>query len=218
MNAWTDASAAFAAGAEGPELFTRLRGVFANRFSIEPLTNVIFDALAGKAIDYFVTAQNVAFGRVQEHGKTISSVEKALTNTDRELGFETYSQRLKQDSEAVVKELHVDSLPGGLKKLRFTLAQSPANVFFRLFLVTGFKRQRMVAEIVVNNRNQRFKIGENTLILDPDSQDLLTAKLSRDMRRREFYNLSVAYAQTSDRYGPVSSSRFEVEEPYPARK
>ncbi len=216
LTAWGTASAAMKSGAAPDVLFQALRGVFSAKFSIEPLTNVIFDSIPTKQIDYFVTAQNVAFGRIQDRGKTIPSVEQALTNTDRELGFETYAQRLKQDSEAIVTEIHVDERPNGLKNLRFTLAKEAANVFFRLFRVTGYKKQKKVTEIVINNRSHRFKTGENVLPLDPNSPDLLTAKLSRDLRRGEFYNLSIAYSRTTDRYGPVVSSRFECDEPYPS--
>ena len=215
--AWEKASAALEARAPAPELFAALKGVFAAKFAVVPLTNVIFDALPAKLIDYFVTAQNVAFGRIRVRGKTITSVEKALTNTDRELGFETYAKRLKQDAEAVVSEFSVDEVSGGLKRIRFTLGQKPAQVFFRLFRVSGFKRQKLVAEVVAANANGRFHAGVNELVLDPNSVDLLTAKLSRDLRRGEFYSLSIAYARTNDRYGEVASSRFEVEEPYPAK-
>jgi hypothetical protein len=198
------------------ELFEAIRGVFANKFAIEPLTNIVFDTLKGTLIDYFVTAQNVAFGKIQERGKTITSVERALTNTDKELGFETYAQRLKQDSEAIVKDLHTDANSDGTKNIHFNLALAPENVFFRLFRVTGYKKQKLVAEVVVNNRSKRFVAGDNILNMNPNSPDLLISKLSRDLRKGEFYNLSVAYSQKTDFYGPVSSSRFEVEEPYPA--
>jgi hypothetical protein len=214
LSAWEVAAAALERNAPAKELFQALQGVFTKKFSVEPLTNVIFDAIPARLIDYFVTAQNVAFGRIQERGKVVPSVEEALTNTDRALGFRDYAQRLKQDSEAVLRDLHVDTLPKGLKKIRFTLDQTPVDVFFRLFRVTGFKRQKVVTEIAVTNRSGRFHRGENTLLLDPSSPDLLTAKLSRDLRRGEFYNLSIAYSRKADRFGPVSSSRFKVEEPY----
>ncbi|MBS1961732.1 MAG: hypothetical protein JST04_05920 [Bdellovibrionales bacterium] len=219
IEAWATARTALDAGATAPELFRALQGVFASRYGVEPLTNILFDTIPSRLVDYFVTAQNVAFGRIQERGKTVTSVEKALTNTDRELGFETYNQRLKQDSEAVVKEIHVDAGPGGVKKLRFTLSHDPENVFFRLFQVTGLKKQLRLAEVAVNNRNHRFRAGENEILLDPDSLDLLTAKLSRDLRRGEFYNLSIAYSRTTDRYGPVASNRFGIDDdPYPSSK
>ncbi len=218
MSAYANAVKVIADESTSPkDLFAAIRGVFAKKFSIEPLTNVVFDTLKDTQIDYFVTAQNVAFGKIQERGKTITSVEKALTNTDRDLGTESYAQRLKQDSDAVVKDVHIDANADGTKKIHFNLALAPENVFFRLFRVTGYKRQKLVAEVVVNNRSKRFTAGENTLDLDPASPDLLISKLSRDLRNGEFYNLSVAYSQKADRYGPVSSTRFEIDEPYPAK-
>jgi hypothetical protein len=220
VRAWGNASAAFVAGADAKVLFDDLNAVFSGKFSLEAVTNIVFDSLAAQSIDYFVTAQNIAFGRVQDRGKTVPAIQTALTNTDRSLGFETYSQRTHQDTDAVVRDIHIDTMPSGLKMLRFVLAYQPANISFELFRVSDLNRQSLITEDVVNNWNGRFKAGQNSILLDPNSVDLLTSKLSRDLRQGAgvFYNLSVSYSRTAEHYGPTATVKYmSVGDPYPVK-
>ena len=213
--AWVSAAAALDSGAPAQNLYSALRGIFAAKFSIEPLTNVIFDSIPTQTIDYFVTAQNAGFGHIQERGKTMTSVEKALTNTDRELG-DTYAKRLKQDPDAIVSQISIEKLPSGLRKLRFRLAKPASNVVFRLRRITGTNGQRPITETPVNNWKDRFVVGENSIVLDPKSTDELTARLSRHLRIGSLYRISVGYSQKDDLYGPMATATdFSVDEPYP---
>lgn len=215
IKAWDSAAKAVSIKSKGDLLFKPLRELFTNRFPIEPLTHIIFDTLVGQPINYFVTAQNVAFGRIQDHGKTVTTVDKILTLTDKELGFESYAQRLKQDGEALVTKIRIDPRDDGILRLRFTLSHLPENVFFRLFRTTGLKRQKREAEFIISNRDGRFKQGENSIDLDPYSSDLLTAKLSRSLIRDQFYTLSIAHSRSFSRFGTLASKRFIVGPPYP---
>jgi hypothetical protein len=218
IGAWNFASIALASNVDAPELFRNLEALFTNHFPVESLTNIIFEVLPFTAYDTFVTAQNVGFGRVQIRGKKVPSTERALALTDRELGLETYSRRLKQDFESVVRNIQVTEQSDGLKVLNFNLSHTPTNVFFRLYRFTGMKRQKVLAEFVVNNQSGRFREGENSIVLDPYSENLLVAKLSRELREDEAYSLSVAYSRTFDRYGPVATSKFQGSGAYPSLK
>ncbi len=214
---WSAAAASWARRDPPRELFQNLRRLFADGIPIDRLTEVIFDSLPGRSIHYFVTAQNVTFGTIQEHGKTVTSVEKILTLTDRELGWNEYSQRLKQDSEAITREMRVVRHADGWGELHFTLAHRPEHVFFRLYEITGFRKQKRIAEIVINNRSERFVEGVNRILLDPESLDALTAKLSRSLRQMRYYSISIGYSRGANRFGPVSTTRFDVDAPYPER-
>lgn len=215
ISAWDWAVKAFTENQDHAHLFRALKKLFIGRFPIEALTNVLFDVLQEHPIDTFMTAQNISFGRIQERGKTITTVENLLTFTDRELGFESYAQRVSRDDDAVVTQLRVAPRRDGILRLTFSLSHTPENVFFRLFRTTGAKRQKRVAEIMVNNRSKRFKAGENTIDLDPYSLDLLTSKLARELRSDQFYSLSMAHARGASRFGPVTTVRFDVNPPYP---
>lgn len=217
IEAWDLAVKAIAERQTKGRLFKPLKNLFIGHFPVEALTNVLFDVLEGHPIDTFLSAQNISFGRIAERGKTITSVDQLLTHADRELGFETYARRLKQDDEAIVSQLRVAPTRNGILRLRFKFSHAPENVFFRLIKTTGLTRQKVVTEIIINNRVGRFKVGENQLDLDPYSLDLLTTKLARELRADQFYTLSIAHARSSSRFGPVSSLRFGVNPPYPKR-
>jgi hypothetical protein len=212
MAAWDDSARAFRIGSDPKAFFTALSSLFTERFALERLTAVLFDSLAETEIEYFVSAQNTGFGRVQIRGKTVTSVEQALTRTDRQLGWESYSRLKKVDPESVVSAISVTGQSNGLSSLRFSFSHRPANVYFRVYKISGVKRQTTLAEVVVSNYRGRFKAGVNSLILDPFSTDPLVGKLSKNLREGERYLVMIAFSRMNDRFGALSSASFRVDE------
>lgn len=196
------------------KLHTALAELFNDRRYGKSLMSLVRAALAGQSLDYFVDASNVAFGRVQERGQVRMPVEQLLTVTDQAIGFESYTRRLREDSEATLKDVRVEKRADGKLVLKFTLDQDATALYFRLNRTTSYRRYRTVADLVYANTSGRFPRGDNEIVLDLNSRDQLSRKLADPLHTNDYYTLTLAYSRDSRRFGPIGTTRFLAPEGY----
>ena len=201
------------------ELYHALDRLFNDRTRPFELMKLIKLALKGKPIDYFVSAQNIGFGRVQERGKIQSAVDKLILLTENTLGFEGNNRRTVLDPDAIVSELSSQA-PRSTDPIaiRFHLDKNPKTLFFRLTRSSALRRNIILSELTLANASLRFKQGENEIILDPQALDSLTFKLSENLRREDRYTLTIGYSTDGKKFGPASSIRFPATFYYPSRR
>jgi hypothetical protein len=212
---WDKAATAYAAR-DAKILFQALREFFEPRGQEKALMQIVRFALAGQSLDYFLSAQNIGFGRIQERGKITTPVEKLMTLMENTLGFEGTYKRALVDPEAVVSEVKSSIRPDGLVEVQFTIGTDPKSFFFRLTRTTPLRRNKILSEITISNASLLFKAGENKLVFDPNgAPGSLAYKLGHEIHSGEYYTLSVGYSRDGQKFGPAASLRFRAPPIYP---
>jgi hypothetical protein len=192
------------------EQLERLGELFSERGRGRELLALLGVVFEGQELDYFVTAQGAAFGRIQLRGKVLSALERFLDLTDRELGFERQAGGFRGDDLAVVTQLRGRRLEDGRVEISFLLGSEARLLAFKLARVTRWKRYRVLAELAYSNAAGRFRPGFNTLILDPLAPDLLGRELGRALGSDELYQLSLGISRDGARWGPAAVARFRA--------
>ena len=218
LRAWQDAIDANAAG-DLPRLFKALTALFDNRNRATETLDIIRNVLPDNSLDYFITAQNIGFGKIQKSGKINTPVDAILLKTDNTLGQETFSQRLRTDAAAVVSEIAVNKRDDGLFELVFKLAREPKKIDFQITRTTPFKQNVLSNLITLRNADKRFHLGENKVILDPKAPErTLEHELGQYLRSGQYYTVALGYSQGGAKEGPSNSTRIYVpgDAAYPA--
>jgi hypothetical protein len=122
------------------------------------------------------------------------------------LGSDTY--RTVSDPDAVITQLGVKNRPDGNLELHFELQNNPSFLFFRVSPLTHRRRKKDAVEFVFLNRESRFKMGMNTLILDPESADPVVRKLIGKLDGRQYVLLTAGYSRRPDQWGYGASTTF----------
>lgn len=168
-------------------------------------------ALAGEELEYFLTAQNAAFGRVQQRGKSSSDFDRILFLADQHMGFERMAGGFRGDTSATITDVSARVVGEGRVELSFNLAKDAQFLYFRLTRSTRWKRFRVVSELIVANPKQRFKAGPNTIYMDRYSLDFLERELGNPLQEGEFYLINLGFTPDGTRWGPGSSVRFHLQ-------
>jgi hypothetical protein len=199
-------------------IFAGLKELFSDRSIGRQLMYLLRASLAERPMDYFVTAQNPAFGRVQERARAQTSVDQITLLTERTMGFEGYARRQAEDFEARVSEIGWEMTPEGLIRIQFELDHDPKTLFFRIARTKDVFGAKDIVELNYANRSagnpQRFHKGLNTLLLDPRGDDL-AHRLSIALRRDRAYLFQVAYSRGTKNFGSLAGTTFQGTEGYP---
>lgn len=182
-------------------------------------------ALDGEEIDYFVTATNRSFGRIQFRGRVTTNAERLLQIADETVDFENRVGMYRPDLNAKINELIVEQLAVNKVRISFKLPKDTKYLFFKLLRSSGWKKVKALRDLIYVNKG-RFKEGVNTWIIGPESKDSLDEALWTALTTEEYYTLQAAASLDGKTWGRVESNRFKfvplkplVEEaPKPPRK
>ena len=194
----------------------RLGELFSERRHSYELMLLLQLALAGEELDYFVTAQDAAFGRVQQRGKATTNVDKILYQADQQMGFERMAGGFRGDPEATLTDLSSKVLDDDRVELKFNLTKEAKFIYFRLTRSTRWKRYKVVSEVIFANSAGRFPQGKNSIILDRLSTDYLSREMGTPLQKNEFYIINMGYTRDGVRWGQATSTRFQMLPPTPA--
>lgn len=192
-----------------PEVFRGLKALFGDRRIGWPLM-LLIRASVPTPMSAFVTATNSSFDRIQESGKFQTSVDRILTLTDQEMGFEGYAKRQKDDPEAAISEISSEETPEGLIRIRFNLKEDAETLYFRISRPKDFFGARDVVELMYANQHSVFKKGPNTIVLDALSDRDMLFRLSARIRRDRKYLLQIAFSRDTKRFGSLASTQFRA--------
>lgn len=199
------------------QIFYALKVLFGDRSIGRSLMLLLRASLAERPLDYFVTASNASFGRIQEHGLAQTSVDKILILTEKAMGFEGYSKYQNSDAEAITTDLTADKTSEGFIRIRFNLKEDAQVLFFRISRPKEVMGARDLTEVVYSNqispsgkREPLFHKGPNTLILDPNSDVDLAYRLSTALKHDRAYLFQVSYSRDAKIYGAFSGTSFRT--------
>lgn len=174
--------------------------------SVDAMRAVLL-SLDGEEIDYFVTATNSSFGRIQYRGRATTNAERLLQLADETLGFENRVGRIQSDPNVIIKDLKVEQSPDHGLKLSFVLPKDARFLLFRVLRTSGWKKVKNLREFIFHNES-RFQEGPNSWTIRPDSTDPLESQLYRTFTDKDFYTLQVSASTDHRSWGRVVSGRF----------
>lgn len=179
--------------------------------SIEGM-NAILLSLSGEEIDYFLTASNNAFGRIQLRGKHPTNAEKLLNLADETINFENTVGTNRPDPAMQIKELKAEQLNDQTIKLSFILPKNPKYLFFRMLRSSGWKKIKNIKELIFYNKN-KFKEGLNEWVVGPNSSSTLERAIYESFTRTEYYTIQMSLSQDRLSWGRAESVRVLVKIP-----
>jgi hypothetical protein len=167
-------------------------------------------SLDGEDIDYFVTATNNAFGRIQFRGRQTTNAERLLQLADETVDFENKVGMYRPDLNAKIEDFKVEQLPNKHLKISFTMPKFMPYFFFKLIRSSGWKKVKTLKDFIYVNKG-RFKEGKNEFIVRPASEGNLESALWEGLRTSDYYTLQVAGSIEQPSWGRVVSARFKFE-------
>ncbi len=179
--------------------------------AIEGMKTILM-SLNGEEIDYFLTASNSSFGRIQLRGKHPTNAEKLLTLADDTINFENTVGTSRADAAMVIKDVKAEQLADKTIKMTFTLPKNANYLFFRVLRSSGWKKIKNIKELVFFNKN-KFVEGVNEWIIGPDSTSSLDRALYDSFIKTEYYTIQISGSQDRFRWGRTESARFKVTVP-----
>jgi hypothetical protein len=174
--------------------------------SVDAMRAVLL-SLDGEEIDYFITATNSSFGRIQYRGRATTNAERLLQLADETLGFENRVGRVQSNPNVVISDLKVEQLPDHSLRISFALPKDPKFLFFRVLRTSGWKKVKNLKEFIFHNQD-RFKEGTNNWVIRPDSADPVESRLFQTFSDRDYYTLQMSVSTDHQSWGRVVSGRF----------
>ena len=194
--------------------YESLSKFFTNQRHSELYPKLLIEGLGEGLFERFLVAQNPAFGNIQVRGHTPLAMENTLRTTSQSMGMGTETDRTALDPNAIIKSFNSSRDELGRIVIHFNLAKNPEFLYFRIQPMARRYRHDSV-EVIAYNRGNRFKEGENTLVLDPASTDPLTKKLSAKLISDLTYVATMGYSQKGSQWGFGASQRFDTSGFYP---
>lgn len=174
--------------------------------SIEGMKAILM-SLNGQDIDYFLTASNNSFGRIQLRGKHPTNAEKLLNLADDKINFENTVGNSRPDLTMVIKDFKVEQLQDKSLKVTFNLPKGTNYLFFRVIRSSGWKRIKNIKELVFYNKG-KFNEGLNEWIISDNSSSTLDRALFESFTKTEYYTLQMSASKDRFAWGRAESSRF----------
>lgn len=171
------------------------------------LLRILLFGLSNSELDYFLVATNNSFGRIAQRGKVTTNPEYLLNLTDTAMDFERLAGGFRSNPKLVIKDLNVKVLSDESIKINFHLNHTPKLLYFKLFKSNRLQKYRVMAELVFRNK-ERFKEGENQIIISKKSIDDLEYELATPLSLKNFYNITLSSSMDRFSWGKVASKRF----------
>ncbi len=165
-------------------------------------------SLDGEDVDYFISATNRSFGRIQFRGRVQTNAEKLLQIADETVDFENKVGLYRPDLGAKINDFKIEQLPNSKLKVSFNLPKGMKFIYFKLMRTSGWKKVKNVKDLIYSNNN-RFHEGPNEWILGPDSQDHLDRALWDALQAEDYYTMQLSASSEGQSWGRIESFRFK---------
>jgi hypothetical protein len=189
--------------------------LFQTRNYNHELMRLLMFSLKDEEIEYFLTATNDSFGRIQRRGKILTDAEYLLQLTDENIGFERLAGSVRIDPKLSFSKLKIPyNEEQSAFEFEFESNHRPKLFFIKLQETSPLQKVRTLKELLVKN-DQRFVKGRNSILLDPMSPDEISYLLSRELEEGKFYTFTIASSLDGLIWGKTSSFRFLNQKPLP---
>ena len=166
-------------------------------------------SLDGEDVDYFVTATNRSFGRIQFRGPVRTNVDRLFQAVDETVDFENKVGLYRPDLDAKISDLKIEQQSDSKLKVTFSVPKNMKFIYFKLLRTSENKKIKNLLDLIYLNKG-RFKEGFNEWILGPESNDNLDQALWAVLKKsEEHYTLQMNGSFQGKTWGRVESYRFE---------
>jgi len=165
-------------------------------------------SLDAEEVDYFISATNRSFGRIQFRGRVQTNAEKLLQIADETVDFENKVGLYRPDLGAKINDFKIEQLADSKLRVSFNLPKGIKFIYFKLMRTSGWKKVKNVKDLIYSN-NDRFKEGPNEWILGPDSQDHLDQALWSALQAEDYYTMQLSGSIQGQSWGRIESFRFK---------
>ena len=210
-NHWMDLQDKFSHPMNSEEMIValqELRQLFKYQSRAVQAMRAIVMSLDGEEVDYFITATNRSFGRIQFRGRVATSAERLLQLADETVDFENKVGLYRPSLEAKITDLKVEQLVNHQIKVNFTMPKDIKFLFFKTLRSSGWKKVRNLKDFIYVNKG-RFKEGANELIVGHGSEDPLELALWNAFTTEEYYTLQMSGSLDGKSWGRIESYRFK---------
>ena len=210
-NHWMDLQDKFSQPMNSDEMIValqELRQLFKYQARAVQAMRAIVMSLDGEEVDYFITASNRSFGRVQFRGRVATNAERLLQLADETVDFENRVGQFRPSLEAKLTDLKVEQLMDHRIKVNFIMPKDVKFLFFKTLRSSGWKKVKNLKDFIYINKG-RFKEGANELIVGPGSEDPLDQALWNAFSTEEYYTLQMSASLDGKSWGRVESFRFK---------
>lgn len=210
-NHWMDLQERFSVRMDSDEMVDALmdlRQLFKYQARAIQGMRAIVMSLEGEEVDYFLTATNRSFGRIQLRGRVATQAERLLQLADETVDFENRVGQFRPDLNASITELKVEQKMDHRIQIDFVMPKDVKFLFFKTLRSSGWKKIKNLKDFIYLNKG-RFKEGANSLLVGPDSQDPLEQALWRAFSTEEYYTLQMSGSLDGKAWGRIESFRFK---------
>lgn len=210
-NHWMDLQDKFSQPMSADEMIValqELRQLFKYQARAIQAMRAIMMSLDGEEVDYFLTATNRSFGRIQFRGRVATNAERLLQLADETVDFENRVGQFRPSLEAKITDLNVEQLMDHRIKVTFVMPKDIKFLFFKTLRSSGWKKVKNLKDFIYVNKG-RFKEGANELVVGPGSEDPLDQALWNAFSTEEYYTLQMSASLDGKSWGRVESFRFK---------
>lgn len=194
-----------------------LRSLFNSTGKAVQALRAIVLALPKEEIDFFLTATNNAFGRIQVNGRSRTNAETLLQLADETFEFESRVGNFRSNPEMEIKDFKAVQESENKIRVSFTLPKNSNFLFFKILRTSGWKRRKNIREFIYVNK-ERFKPGANVWVIQRTSADGLDQEIFNCFKEDEYYTFQMAASPDKQGWGTVSTDRFKYKAPPPPPK
>ncbi len=159
-------------------------------------------------VDYFLSATNMSFGRIQFRSRITTDVERLMQLADETVDFENKVGRYRIDLLQQIEDLKIEQLKDSRLDLKFKVPENSQYLYIKILRSTGWKQMKPLFDTIYLNKG-RFSSGENHWIIGPSSLDRLDQQIWLSLIRDDYYTLQLSSSLTGQNWGRVISSRFK---------
>lgn len=175
---------------------------FADRVYGFEMMHVFTLALDPERVPFFLSANNLAFGRINVQDGHFGNAGKTLEEYRREANIE--NPEIGHNIDLVIQDMSVEVLNEAQVEVRFVANARPHMVYFRIDEKGFFPSTEK--EIVVLNTGWADK-GENRIVLDKNGMGF-TKVLADALTEASEYELFLGLGARDRTWGPVSVKKF----------
>ena len=216
-------------------LYKALCEIFSDRDELVPLSQLLAYLVttdtkspyshSGPLENAFLLAQNSAFGNIENQNLRLKPLAQLIRNSDQEMGILNSPTPNREDPNAIISVLSTkltgsNDTPEKDRKLEisFDLSSEPDFIYFLMRPETSghAEIEKNYKELLVFNRDHRFKKGMNKITLDPLSLDEIERRLSAKVHHKIKMKFSLGYRTNNQKWGPGVSLLFDPSSFYPA--
>ena len=212
-NHWMDLQDKFSHPMTSDEMIValqELRQLFKYHARAVQAMRAIVMSLDGEEVDYFISATNRSFGRIQFRGRVATNAERLLQLADETVDFENRVGQFRPSLEAKLSDLKVEQMKDHKVKISFVMPKDIKFLFFKTLRSSGWKKVRNLKDFIYVNKG-RFKEGQNQLLVGPGSEDPLEQALWNAFSTAEYYTLQMSGSLDGKAWGRIESYRFKFE-------